>query len=390
MLHLGKYSRCEKHTPQPTEEAQDFGIRWLVDRLKPAICEQPDDFLERSHFDRVLKRIDMRSSPGLPLCHQYPTNGDFLTDGKGNLIPQRVETLWTMVQARLNGAEAYPLRVFIKQEPHKIGKLEEGRLRLIMAVSLVDAVLDHMIFGWQNDAQIEKFAQIPCAPGWGVTHGGWRHIPSDGFSTDKKAWDWGVPWWLLYCDLVARKNNIWNLTAKCEYWMDKRFNELFKTPVFQLSSGHRFTQEFAGVVKTGSVITISTNTDDQGILHGVGCFESGMPADGHIIFMGDDVIQDKITEDYLKALKKYVRVEEGGRGEFCSFKFHPGGRVEPMRWGKHLTNLLYVKERDLEVFLTSMQVNYALSRRLPRVRQLVMELCPSAFLSDIELKHIME
>lgn len=368
----------------------NYALRWTIDRMRPAITLLPDDFFTRTHFERVLRHIDLRSSPGLPLCYSFKTNGEFLQPNDlGEFDPTRVELLWNLVQDWVRGGSPNPMRVFIKKEPHKLAKLEEGRLRLIMSISLTEQIIDHMLFGTQNEKEVELFDQIPCAPGWGITYGGWRSVDSKWIGLDRKAWDFSVPMWLLQLELQLRHNLCANATEEWRGLTGRRYEELYRTAVFQLSSGVRYRQCTPGIVKSGAVNTISTNTHCQLLLHSYAAFLSEMDDGGDFLAMGDDTCQDTISADYIGELNKIVRIKKPTVGEFCSFTFFRGGVVEPNNFGKHLKNLMHQAPEYVRDSLRSLQILYACSSKLGRIRQLVLQLEPSAFITDVELERLM-
>lgn len=389
-LHLEKYTNCDFHSTDPDEPAMNFALLWTINRMKPAVTTLPPDFLEESHFLRVLNELDMKSSPGVPLCHTYPTNGDFLKPDGLFIDEGRADYLWCLVKAWFDGAPAGPLRVFVKREPHTKDKIREGRLRLIMAVPLVEQVVDQLLFGTQNAKEVELFDRIPCAPGWGITYGGWRSVDSTWFGLDRKAWDYSVPFWLLRLELKLRHNLCLNLT---EEWRDattRRYHELYRFAVFQLSSGARYKQSSPGIVKSGAVNTISTNTHCQLLLHAYAGYLSGLDLNGDFLAMGDDTCQDVISDSYIEELNKIVRVKEPVQGEFCSMKFFKGGRVEPLNLGKHLLNLKYQKSEFLYSTLVSLQIIYGRSSKLPLIRSLAYSIDPLSVRTDDELSAVLD
>lgn len=69
-------------------------VRWVI----------PDDFLQRSHFDRVVRRLDWTSSPGYPYLLHRTTNGQFFGVKEGEVDPDRADAVFAMVQQRIKGA----------------------------------------------------------------------------------------------------------------------------------------------------------------------------------------------------------------------------------------------------------------------------------------------
>lgn len=357
--------------------------------MRPAVTLLPADFLTRAHFQRVLEDIDMRSSPGIPLCYSYPTNGDFLKVN-GEWRVANVDLLYAMVNSWFDGTlDEFPLRVFIKREPHKIEKIKEGRLRLIMAVPLPLQVVDQLLFGTQNQREVDLFDTIPCAPGWGITYGGWRMVDSRAIGLDRVAWDYSVPYWLLQLELRLRFNLCLNANDLWKRSAIRRYQELYHRPQFQLSSGAIYRQMQSGIVKSGAVNTISTNTHCQLLLHAYASFLSGSDDTGYFLAMGDDTLQQGYNIAYIDELSKIVRLKPPVVGEFCSMLFKRGGVVEPLNYGKHLTNLLHQKPEHLCASFRSLQLLYGRSSRLGRLRNMVLRVCPEGIMTDDELDEIL-
>lgn len=372
--------------------ALNFALRWATDRLRPAVTMLPPDPYSRERFESILLELDNKSSPGHPWMYTYATVGDFLFKEPGVFKKQNVEALWQDVQSYILGRRsAHPVRIFVKGEPVKLAKAAEGRFRLISAVSLSDAVLDHMLFDSQNKREVELFHLIPCMPGWSTAYGGWKCIDSQAVGFDRTAWDHTVPGWLLMAEKRLRKALCVNPPQSWLDLVDRRYDDLFKSAVLQLTSGFKFRQNFPGHLKSGAVNTISTNSHMQLILHAYACKMTGADHRGYYVAMGDDTLQDpdSATPEYEKFLSTLVKLKPPTVGEFCSFKFRPGGSIEPLNWAKHLNTLAYCTADNLKATLLSFQVIYARSVRLQRLREIVYEVCPSAYLSDLDLDEIM-
>lgn len=391
VLHLQHYTRCYVHSPPPDDAAMQYALQWTLSRMKPAVTMLPEDFFEYTHFQRVLEDLEMRSSPGIPLSYTFTTNGDFLKYADGSWNQANVNLLWGLVQQwKENTLDEFRLRVFIKREPHKVAKVDEGRLRLIMAVPLVAQVVDHLLFGTQNKKEVDLFDTIPCAPGWGITYGGWRMVDSRAFGLDRKAWDYSVPYWLLMLELRLRFSLTINANSEWRSLCKRRYAELYQSPLFQLSSGAVYRQCQPGIVKSGAVNTIATNTHCQLLLHAYASFLASTDDSGYFLAMGDDTLQAEVDPEYVRVLGSIVNLKPPVVGEFCSMLFRRGGVVEPLNYGKHITNLLYQKKEHLVSALRSFQLLYGRSTRLARVRDMVFRIEPKAILTDAELAAILD
>lgn len=312
--------------------------------------EIPSDFLTYEHYRRVLRQLDMASSPGYPYMVRAPTNSVlFRVDEDGNMDEKAVEYIWQTVQQRLSSySEADPIRFFIKQEPHKNKKLENGRLRLISSVSVVDQIIDHMLFDEMNSKMVENWFYNPIKVGWSPLKGGWKAFPmGTRYSIDKSAWDWTAQMWVFEMCLAIRLSLCKTRGELFEKWREVavyRYMQLFDSPLFITSGGLLLRQLQQGVQKSGCVNTLADNSLAQWVLHARVCIEHNVPTDDEDLWvMGDDTSQSKlIHSDYLDWLGEFCIVKECQKvREFCGFRFG-GLRVEPLYKGKHAFNLLYM------------------------------------------------
>lgn len=321
-------------------------LRLVEDMLKPAQWEIPEDFLTREHCARVIRELNWNSSPGYPYLQNHANNRSlFRVDIDGNPSESMVEWAWQAVQVRLKDREADPIRLFVKPEPISIKKSEAGRYRLISSVSVIDQIIDTMLFGEFCDKLVEKCHETPIKTGWTPIMGGWKEVPRIGVvSTDKSSWDWTVNIWLLDCLLEIINKLCRNPTEQwCELakW---RFRKLFREAVFVTSGGRILAQKYPGVMKSGCKITIAGNSVMQLILHARVAFEIDEPM-GFIWAMGDDVIQYRQSKKFFQTLEQYCILKEvTPLVEFAGYRYS-GMRVEPLYRGKHAFMLLHQEEQ---------------------------------------------
>lgn len=309
----------------------------------------PEDFLEYTHFERVINDLDWNSSPGYPYLLQWSTNRQMfqVEDGKPSLPAKQM--VWDLVMNRIQSEECDPVRLFIKPEAHKQEKLDNYRYRLISSVSVIDQIIDHMVFGMMNKQMIENYMYIPSKVGWSPYAGGWKIVPAGRMvATDKSAWDWTVKEWLVKAELQVRAalcRNIGNNTY--ELWQAmaaRRYKQLYIKNLFITSSGDLLRQKQYGVVKSGCVNTIATNSIMQVLIHARACIN--INEEPRMLWaMGDDTLQypQRNMDKYCKALSLYCRLKEYHQvTEFAGNRFEVGGRVEPLYKAKHMFNLLHV------------------------------------------------
>lgn len=319
----------------------------------------PNDFMSYAHFLRVLDLLEMTSSPGYPYLRSYPTNGDlFKVDALGVKDEKRVEMVWNMVSQRLVHRDSDYIRLFVKQEPHKSRKIRDGMLRLISSVSVIDQIIDHMIFGDFNKVMIQKHPQIPPKVGWTPFYGGHYQIPKVKWqAVDKSQWDWTVQSWLIESELDFRIYMCKNMT---DQWLNLarwRYLQLFGNAKFITSSGLVLEQKHPGIMKSGCVNTISSNSIMQVILHARCCLELGIKVTP-IITLGDDTLQQPVNDKrYLDLMQQFCIVKHAKIcNEFAGYKF--GETIEPLYKGKHAYNLLHSKPEFLEQQLDSYLLLY--------------------------------
>lgn len=342
-----------------------------VEAFKDAQWTIPEDFMEFSHYKRTLLRLDWTSSPGYPYMRRCPTNKDFFKVNEGVPDEGRVLHVWDILRQRLTERDCDPVRLFIKPEPHKIEKIKEGRYRLISSVSVVDQIIDHMLFGEMNDQLVNNWAYVPSKIGWSQYLGGWRYMPHQQDSVmalDRKSWDWTMQIWLIEMVLEVRAALCLNLS---EEWLELakwRYKSLFVKNTFITSGGLLLRQKHPGVMKSGCVNTISDNSIAQHLVNGRVCMEIDEEP-SFLISMGDDTLQTtpENLEQYLQTMAQYCIVKPPSfECEFAGMRFH-GKRIEPCYRGKHAYVLLHV---DPEV-LPQLADSYALLYHRSNARNLM-------------------
>lgn len=324
------------------DSAQDEfeSVRWQI----------PEDFLQRTHFDRVVRDLELTSSPGFPYMRRAPNNRQFFKyDEETDTFDTEVcDYMYEVVKNRiLNKTKADPIRILIKPEPHKVKKLQEYKYRLISAVSVADQIIDHMLFDEMNEKMIQNHPFIPPKAGWSPLGGGSKHIPKEKWvATDKSSWDWTVRMWLVDLVYKLRLSLCDTKGELLEMWKDialYRYTELFKDPHYILSNGWILTQNVPGVQKSGCVNTISDNSLWQWLLHARVCIEMGLEITS-IYSMGDDVLQKwfKGFKAYLDRIGQFCILKSAELvNEFAGFRFLDNGVIEPMYKGKHAFTLLH-------------------------------------------------
>lgn len=159
-----------------------------------------------------------------------------------------------------------PIRVFVKNEPHSVTKLTDGRYRLIMSVSIVDQLVERVLCSEQNGLEIADYDRLPVKPGMGFSDDKVDAMGSyfDSFKTlvssDVSGWDWSVSGDELRFDALRR-------ISASGVPMDSAYAKALLAratclgrSVIAFSDGSLVAQRRDGVQKSGSYNTSSGNS----------------------------------------------------------------------------------------------------------------------------------
>jgi hypothetical protein len=317
------------------------------------------------------RSVNPKGSPGMPLQALGQSNlvvigkyGDFIE----NAVYERLVKLGTAdlsgsfsPQDLVKAGLCDPVRLFVKQEPHKINKIKTKRFRLISSVSLIDQLVERVLFGVQNRKEIECWKLIPSKPGIGLTDDLARCVFNEVRNAsncynmceaDISGWDWSVQLWELLADAEIRVRLSRGAHPLCKRAMINRMQCLARS-VFSLSNGKLFEQGLPGLMKSGSYLTSSTNSRCRVLDHHV-------LGGNWIIAMGDDSIEADISTETESGAERYgalgkivgmydyCPVDQKGVTqdfEFCSQRFTSSGPI-PQNWAKMLTKFLSSEMND--------------------------------------------
>lgn len=280
-----------------------------------------------------------------------------------------------------------PVRIFIKKEPHKKSKILAKRYRLISSVSLIDQMIERLLFANQNKLEVENWTAIPSKPGIGLNDVGLeimyrtvenRAITHDLLETDMSSWDWTVQGWQLEFDVESRIK-LCNASRRLATLMRNRVLCLRRS-VFALSDGRMFITPFDGIQLSGSYNTSSTNSRIRVGIAAIAQawheydellpYSYGMP---WIAAMGDDAIEDFHSHSalYYERMGHSVKIARkfviGQPFEFCSMLFHGSWKAEPKNWEKMIVNLFSGALEDR--YFRFVQWKYEM-RHHPRLQEL--------------------
>lgn len=314
---------------------------------------------------RALLDVKMDSGPGYPYMLFHQNNESFVDSSLasiGVMVAERIlllmsKDVWVgpRNQFYVPGSDELtaedlvvlgwcdPTLVAVKNEPHKVEKISDGIFRLLFGVSLIDQLVERVLFSRQNNQEISMWSDIPSQPGMGFAS---YHIDAfldslelDGLcSSDVSGWDWSVQGWELDSEAWcrARLSCASPLMARC---MRNRF-QCLKMSVGVFSDGRMMAQHQPGVMPSGTYVTGSSNSRIRTIA-------AALVGSPFAKCMGDDAVERKVSgakEKYAALghrLKDYVEVGPRGQFEYCGHSYDLVARTAtPLNQAKQLYGLL--------------------------------------------------
>jgi hypothetical protein len=299
--------------------------------------------------------VQSNSSPGIPYVKLGKKNSDLFKDDslRGfilSAVAQRVRRVCNHTQLEISkmcprelveAGLVDPIKVFIKQEPHKMAKIKAGKLRIISNVSIVDQLIERLLCSNQNKVEINRWRTCPSKPGMGLHDDGLQELYDEVVSaqksglrlaeTDISGWDWNVKDWLLSLDAELRADlyHAPEGSALRHLLWFRGFAVARK--VFCLSDGTLFEQTVPGIQASGSYNTSSSNSRMRIILaYLVGC--------AWAIAMGDDDVEEAVDGAAAKyvdlgfQVKDYKVLGKIGWFDFCSTSFEGHWSGKPSQW----------------------------------------------------------
>lgn len=258
-------------------------------------------------------------------------------------------TAWDLV--KLGCAD--PIKLFVKNDPHKLSKLMDDRQRLIFSISLLDNILARLLFQNQNSAEKNMWDTIPCKSGMGLHDEGLSLInqcvalASDNGVNLKEAdisgWDFSFQSWDFDEDLRLRvrlnsgHGTIWHKIAQAHYLC-------MSLKVMVFSDGSMVQQTVRGLMPSGWYNTASSNSHCRTLNSYYLQIEAAVTP-VWCVSMGDDSVENDVPNadvNYRKLLGKTCKMYKDASStdfEFCSTRFN-GTLGVPVNVDKQLFSFL--------------------------------------------------
>jgi hypothetical protein len=319
----------------------------------------------QSDIKEAVRSLELDAGVGIPyIAYGLPTHRGWVEDPK--LLPVLAQLTFDRLQKMseasfetLTPEELVqqglcdPIRLFIKGEPHKQSKLDEGRYRLIMSVSLVDQLVARVLFQNQNKREIALWHSVPSKPGFGLstdaqvedflrclvevcgaesTDALCENHEKYLIPTDCSGFDWSVADWMLEDDMEVR-NRLTIDNSELTMRLRAAWLKCISNSVLCLSDGTLLAQERPGVQKSGSYNTSSSNSRIR-VMAAYHCGADWAMA------MGDDALESPNSR--LEEYKDLgFKVEVSRELEFCSHIFQTPTLAIPVNANKMLYRLIH-------------------------------------------------
>lgn len=336
---------------------------------------------------RAANSVKLAASPGSPYFLLAESKGAFIDRYLADIIPivrNRLRVLATTdpsdfsrksAQDMVQGGLADLVKVFIKNEPHPLGKLAEGRARIIMVETIVHEIIQKMVFGQQMAAEKAAWDTIPSKPGMGLATDEqasmlFAGLPGDleeASTSDISGYDWNQSVWMF--KMTVRFHLMNNGVKEGTLYSNLCYNVLhvLANSVYLTSDGKMMVLEQPGVMNSGSNITSWFNSLLRALL-------AYLVGHTWVITMGDDAVHSWLEDAIAKYLELGIRVKSQDRCpgyvDFCSHHIYATHAIPTGIW-KSCINLLqepFDGEKLFE-FVRLMKRSPLLSRALDVIKR---------------------
>lgn len=300
-------------TSKPPNKIVEQTLDRLESYYKLSRFTVPVDFLEDSHIDRIINLIEREKydkTPGSTFIREGLTTNLMVIEslGKVGLRETVKERLEELLNDELDHRwVADPVRVFVKFEPHSNKKVQQKRWRLIWGVSLVDQIIDRLLYQDLCENSIQHASEQSAKVGFSFMKGGVQQLIQDyddgkdnWISFDASQFDFTVAGWHL--EMVAQLNKRLkndSIIIKDALW-DKLMLAREKAVAygkFCFSDGQQFIKILPGMQLSGRYTTIDANSKIMILIRVMNDVVNGRPSsEKDIIAMGDDSVQNNIPD----------------------------------------------------------------------------------------------
>jgi len=253
-----------------------------------------------------------------------------------------------------------PFKLIAKNEPHTIEKLEDGRVRLVCSVSVVDNIIEMLLDKPQNLAEINMWKLLPLKPGMGLHDEGlealFNYVKQIAAicrlaEADISGWDWTMQWW----EMVAEHQGRLELNGGAgTIWDILRFAHVYcmARKVFVLADGEMIEQLTPGVMASGRYNTSRGNSYIRALDHLLVVDLSddpdkvSMEINSTVMVQGDDSVEQfvidgqQIYRDALGKSCKMYNLVTSDNFNFCSTQFCGSYEGYPTNVMKCMVNFL--------------------------------------------------
>jgi len=342
---------------------------------------------------RMITLVKRDSSPGFPYMLEYATNRALLDEQHDRIVKLAVHRLLKLsdaIYSDLDSFEPYKqglrdlVRPFMKTEPHPERKRVTGAYRIISGVSIVDQLVERVIFYCFSQMIKNNYPKLDMLIGIGFTDDMVAEIyqkvhamPGQKYSSDISGWDSSIQEDLqrAFKDIV-----IDSCENPCKPWLNAITNWLTLNvhAHFVLPNGHIVKPKHPGMILSGGYITTIMNSTLR-VLCSVNCSSTAY-------VMGDDCIEcsdlseKELTANYTSkgfVVRDVVKVESDSFS-FCSHTYTRDNGAALESYKKALYKLFSHKKRDtqrLRAILYEMRHNS--SELLADVESLYYEIYPA-------------
>lgn len=331
------------------------------------------ELLNSPVVERIIDSIKPESSPGYPWMQLGKSNADLIKESPytENVMQEVGDRLKLLASCDFNLRSRLscdplaavrmglcdPVRVFIKNEPHKEKKATVGRWRIICSVSLVDQIVEKLIYWGQDDFEKNHWKLVPSKPGMGLDSDTdldalrqYSDVNQLSVGSDASGFDITQPAFLVRGDQKVRELLATDATPE---WLNagRNYTECMIHKVLITSDGKSYVRQIPGGMASGRFVTASSNSRSRGIIHAwCAKLTSRVP---RFMTMGDDCVERRtLPADVLARVVyevfgvKLTDIEDDCSSfSFCSHRFSKSS-VVPENVEKLLIKYLASQSKD--------------------------------------------